>query len=46
MMTLIADVFPKLWIPKNVVRQTPKNLDLRGPFEKQQIKRAQTQFKS
>ena len=41
-MTLIADVFPKLRTPKNVVRYMSKKSCLRGPFDKQHAKRAQT----
>ena len=41
-MTVIADVFPKLWTPKNVVRSTSKMSNLRETFEKQHGKRAQT----
>ena len=44
-MTLIADLFPKLRTPNNVVRQMPKN-PIKGPFEMQRGKRAQTQLKS
>ena len=39
--TVIADVFPKLWTQKNVVRSTPKKSSLRGSFEKQHGKCAQ-----
>ena len=41
-MTLIADVFPKLLTPKNVVRQLSKISGFRGPFNKQHGKRALT----
>ena len=40
-MTVIADVFPKLWTPKNVVKSKSKKYNLRGSFEKQHGKRAQ-----
>ena len=45
-MTLIADVFRKLWIPKNVVRQMSKKSRFRGPFDKQNNKWDQTVLKS
>ena len=41
-MTLIADVFPKLRIPKNVVRYISKKSCFIGPFEKQHGKWDQT----
>ena len=44
-MTLIADVFPKLRTPKNMVRSIPKKSRLRGSVEKQHGKCAQTLFK-
>ena len=34
-MSLIADVFPKLRTPKNMVRSMPKNSCFRGSVEKQ-----------
>ena len=34
-MTLIADVFTKLRIPKNVVKLMSKQSRVRGPFDKQ-----------
>ena len=40
MMILIADVFPKLRAPKDVVRQMTKKSRFRGPFDKQLGKRA------
>ena len=45
-MALIADVFPKLRIPENVLRQMSKKPCFTGPFEKQHGKRAKTLFKS
>ena len=45
-MTLITDVFSKLWIPKNVVRVISKESRFRGPFEKQHGKWDQTLLKS
>ena len=44
-MTVIADVFPKLWTAKNVVRSTSKMSRLSGSFEKQHGKRAQRLLK-
>ena len=44
-MTLIGDVFLKLQPPKNVVRSTSKKSRLRGSFEKQHGKCAQTLLK-
>ena len=40
-MSPIAEVFPKLQTPKNVVRSTSKKSRLRRSFEKQHGKRAQ-----
>ena len=37
-MTLIADVFPKLWTPKNVVRYMSKKSTFTGPFDRQHVK--------
>ena len=45
-MTLLADVFPKLETPKNLVRPMSKEGIFRGPFEKQHGKRAQPLLKS
>ena len=44
-MTLIADVFPKLRTPKNIVRSMPKKSLFRGSYKKQHGKHAQTLFK-
>ena len=44
-MTLIADVFPKLRTPKNMVRSMPKKSGFRGSYKKQHGKRAQTLYK-
>ena len=41
-MTLLANVFPKLRIPKSVVRKKSKKRRFTGPFNKQHGKRAQT----
>ena len=45
-MTLIADVFPKLWTPKSVVKQISKKYRFRGRFDKQHAKGDQTLLKS
>ena len=45
-MTLIADVFPKLHTPKEMVRYMSKQSRFRGPFERQHGKRAQTLLQS
>ena len=44
-MTLIAEVFPKLRTPKNIVRSMPKNSRFRGSVQKQDGKCAQSIFK-
>ena len=41
-MTLIADLFPKLRTPKNVVRYKSKKSRFKGPFHRQHGKRVQT----
>ena len=43
-MTLIADVFPKLQTPKNMVRSMPKKSLFRVSVEKQHGKGVQTLF--
>ena len=45
-MTLIADVFRKLELPKNVVRDMSKKSHFTGPFDKQHDKWAQTLLQS
>ena len=45
-MTLIADLFPKLRIPENVVRYMSKKSRFKGPFDTQHGKRVQTQLRS
>ena len=45
-MNLIADVFPKLRTPKNVVTEFCKKSIFRGPFDKQHGKRGETLVKS
>ena len=45
-MTLIADFFPKLRTPKNVVRYMSKNSRFKVPFERQHGKRVQTLLES
>ena len=46
MVTLIADIFPKLRTLKNVVRQMSKKSRFREAFDYQHCKRAQTLLKS
>ena len=41
-MTLIADISPKFRTPKNLVTYMSKRSCLRGPFDKQHDKQAQT----
>ena len=45
-MTLIADLFPKLRTPKNVVRYMSKKFRFKGPFDTQHGKRVQTLLQS
>ena len=45
-MTLIADFFPKLRTPKNVVRYMSRKSRLKGPFDRQHGKRVQTLLRS
>ena len=45
-MTLIADLFPKLRDPKNVVRYMSKNSRFKVPFDWKHGKRVQTLFQS
>ena len=45
-MTLIADLFPKLRTPKNVVRYMSKKSSLKGPFDRKHGKRVQTLLQS
>ena len=45
-MILIADVFPILETPKNVVGYRPEKSRLRGLFDKQDGKRVQTLLQS
>ena len=40
-MTLIADFFPKLRTPKNVLRYMSKKTRFKGPFDRQHGKRVQ-----
>ena len=44
-LTLIADAFPKLRTPKNVVKQMSKKACFRGPLDKEHSKRNQTLLK-
>ena len=45
-MTLIADLFPKLRTPKNVVRYKSKKSRFKVPFHRQHGKRVQTPLRS
>ena len=45
-MALIADLFPKLRTPKNVVRYMSKKSTFKGPFDIQHGKRVQTLLQS
>ena len=45
-MTFIADLFPKLRTPKNVVRYMSKKSSFQGPFDRQHGKRVQTPLRS
>ena len=45
-MTFIADLFPKLRAPKNVVRYLSKKPRFKGPFDKQDGKCVQTLLRS
>ena len=43
-MTHIADLFPKLRTPEDVVRYISKKSSFKGPFARQHLKRVQTLF--
>ena len=45
-MTLIADSFPKLRTPKNVVTYMSKKSRFKGPFDRQHGKRAETHLQA
>ena len=45
-MTLIADLFPKLRTPKNVVRYMFKKSRFKVPFDRKRGKRVQTLLRS
>ena len=45
-MTLIADLFPKLRTPKNVLRYMSKKTPFQGPFDRQHGKRVQALLRS
>ena len=45
-MTLIADLFPKLRTPKNVVRYMSEKSRFKGPFDRQHSKGVQTLLRS
>ena len=45
-MTLIADLFPKLRTPENVVRYMSKDSRYKGPFDRQHGRLVQTLLRS
>ena len=45
-MTFIADLFPKLRTPKNVVRYMSKKSRFKEPFDRQHSKRVQILLRS
>ena len=45
-MTFIADLFPKLRTPKNVVRYLSKKSRFKGPFDNQHGKRVEKLLRS
>ena len=45
-MTFVADLFPKLRAPKDVVRYLSKKSSFKGPFDWQHGKRVQTLLRS
>ena len=45
-MTLIADLFPKLGTPKNLVRYMSKKSSFKGPLDSQHGKRVQKLLRS
>ena len=45
-MTLIADLFPKLRTPKNMLRYMSKKSRLKGSFDRQHGKRVQRLLRS
>ena len=45
-MTLIADLFPKLRTPKNVLRYLSKKAPFKGPFDRELGKRVETLLRS
>ena len=45
-MTLIADLFPKLRTPKNVLRYMSKKSRFKGSFDRQHGKRVRTLLRS
>ena len=45
-MTLIADLFPKLRTPKNVIRYMSKKYRFKAPFHRQHGKRLQILLQS
>ena len=45
-MTLVANVFPKLRTPKNVIGYLSKKSRFKGPFDRQHGKRCKTLLRS
>ena len=45
-MTLIADLFPKIRTPKNVVKYMSKKSRFKVPFDRQHVKLVQTLLRS
>ena len=45
-MTFLADLFPKLRTPKNVLGYVSKKSRFKGPFDRQHGKRVQTLLRS
>ena len=45
-MTLIADLFPKLRTPENVIRYMSKKSPFKGSYDRQHGKRVQTLLQS
>ena len=45
-MTLIADLFPKLQTPENLVRYRSRKSGFKGPFDRQHGEQVQTPLQS
>ena len=45
-MTLIADAFPEIPAPKNMVREMSKKAGFRGPLDREYGKSVETMFQS